>query len=418
MSLTRITSAVLSSNAVSAEKLANGSLTARTLANGAIESRHLAPSANLVSSVSTVQDNLTANVAQITANLNLTSTNVAAISTNVNIVSSNVGTNAANTIQNKANVDILLGNVVQLEANVDAVEARRVANLASVTFTGEVNVSDDLIIAGNLVVNGDTTTANSVNMIVQDRMIMLANSATGTPAADVGLLFNRGSEGNAAIFYDETETTFKVADTRDPSSNTSLSPVTLSNLAVGNLSYDGADLSTAIVDNRSGAISTVYATDLTASRALSSDSSGKIAVATTTLVELNYLSGVTGGIQAQIDLLDSQANAHDTFTKLNANINTVSGNVDAGVGLLKEVNAITSTGSNVFYAKVPSGTQHPTNIANVNVFIDGLRQKPDNPGTSNNDFVYNTSDASVTITDPSLPSGLEVLIDVLAPRPT
>lgn len=60
------------------------------------------------------------------------------------------------------------------------------AALAGATFTGQVNMSDDLVVTGNLTVNGDTTTANSVNLIVQDRMIMLANSATGAPSADVG----------------------------------------------------------------------------------------------------------------------------------------------------------------------------------------------------------------------------------------
>ena len=48
--------------------------------------------------------------------------------------------------------------------------------------------------SGNLVVNGDTTTANSVNLVVQDRIIMLANSVAGAPSADVGLLFNRGNQ--------------------------------------------------------------------------------------------------------------------------------------------------------------------------------------------------------------------------------
>lgn len=418
MALTRITSGVISANAVSAEKLANGSLTSRVLANTSIELKHLASSANFTGSVNTVQANLTANNIQFTANLNTTSTNVAAVTSNVNIVSGNVGGVAANTIQNKANVDIALDNVVQIVANVDIVQDNVAAIIdGSTAFTGEVTMSDDLIVSGNLVVNGDTTTANSINMIVQDRMIMLANSATGTPAADVGVLFNRGNQGNAAFFYDETATTFKIADTQDPSSNTSLSPVTLSNLAVGKLSFDGADLNTAITDNRSGAISTVYATDLTASRALSSDASGKIAVATTTLVELNYLSGVTGGIQAQIDLLDSQANAHDTFTKLNANINVVNQNVDSGVGQLKKVNVITTSGSNVFFVNTPSATQIPTDIEKVNVYVDGVYQHPDDPGTSNNDFVYDSSDASVTITDPSLPNGLTVIIDALCPRP-
>ena len=94
-------------------------------------------------------------------------------------------------------------------------------------------MSDDLVIAGNLVVSGDTTTANSINMVVQDRLLMLANSATGTPAADVGLLFNRGNQGNAAFFYDESAKTFKISDTKDPSTNTAISPVTSGNLDVG-----------------------------------------------------------------------------------------------------------------------------------------------------------------------------------------
>ena len=426
MALTRVTSGVLGSNAVSAEKLANGSITSRTLGNNSIELKHLSSSANFTASINTV----TANVNTLQANINTVASNVGSVIANVNVVTANVRDVAANSIQNRTNVTTALANVIQLNANIDvvsanvvAVEARRSSNLVSPTFTGQVTMDDDLIIAGNLIINGDTTTSNSVNMVVQDRMLMLANSATGAPTADVGILFNRGNQGNAAFFYDESATTFKVSDTKDPATNVSISPVTAGNLDVGILTaaavkFDGADLSTAITDNRSGAISTVYATDLTASRALSSDASGKIAVATTTLVELNYVNGVTGDIQTQIDAKDSQANAHDTFTKLNANINVVNQNVDSGVGLVKKVNTATSTGSsNVFYVATPTATQRPSDIDKVNVFLDGVRQTPDSLTGSNNDFVYNSADASVTITDPNLPSGLTVIIDALCPRP-
>ena len=131
------------------------------------------------------------------------------------------------------------------------------AALAGATFTGQVNMSDDLVVTGNLTVNGVTTTVSSTNLDVEDRIIMLADGATGSPSADVGLLFNRGNQGNAAIFYDESAKTFKLADTKDPKSNTSLSPVTASNLDVGILTssgvkFDGADLNTAISDNVSG----------------------------------------------------------------------------------------------------------------------------------------------------------------------
>ena len=87
-----------------------------------------------------------------------------------------------------------------------------------------------MLMLQNLIVNGDTTTANSVNMVVQDRMLMLANSATGAPSKDIGLLFNRGNQGNAAFFYDESAKTFKISDTKDPSTNVTLSPVTAGNL--------------------------------------------------------------------------------------------------------------------------------------------------------------------------------------------
>jgi fructose-specific component phosphotransferase system IIB-like protein len=50
-----------------------------------------------------------------------------------------------------------------------------------------------------------------------------------------------------------------------------------------------------------GAATTIVSSDLTASRALSSDVSGKVAVATTTLAELNFVNGVTSAIQTQLN---------------------------------------------------------------------------------------------------------------------
>jgi hypothetical protein len=167
-------------------------------------------------------------------------------------------------------------------------------------------MSDDLVVTGNLIVNGDTTTANSVNLVVEDRLIMLANSVTGAPSADVGILFNRGNQGNAALFYDESATTFKLSDTQDPASNTAISPVSASNLDVGILTavtvtQNGATLDDLISSNVDGAISSVNDTNLTASRALASDVSGKIVVSDVTSTELGYLDGVTSAIQTQLD---------------------------------------------------------------------------------------------------------------------
>jgi hypothetical protein len=55
------------------------------------------------------------------------------------------------------------------------------------------------------------------------------------------------------------------------------------------------------VGSITGAISTVVAVDLTASRAVVSNPAGKIAISGTTSTELGYLSGVTSAVQTQID---------------------------------------------------------------------------------------------------------------------
>ena len=133
-----------------------------------------------------------------------------------------------------------------IQTQLDAVEARRAANNITTTFT------DDVIVTGNLTVNGATTTINTTNMDVDDTMIMLANGTTGSPANDIGILFNRGDEGNAAFFYDESSVTFKLSDTKDPKSNTALSPVTAANLSVGILEV-GEEMTMTSTDDGSSA---------------------------------------------------------------------------------------------------------------------------------------------------------------------
>ena len=411
MALTRVTSTVLEANAVSAEKMANSSLTTRLYGIKSIEAKHFATSANAFS--------LTTNINLLTANINQTSANIAAAALNItastgNTVSllANVNLNAANTIQLQIN---LKANVNSVKANVDAAEANIAGILDGSTFTGQVNMSDDLVIQGNLTVLGDSITANTLNSVVQDRFILLANSVTGAPSADVGIFMNRGTSGNAALFYDESTKSFTVAETRDPDSNVVISPTGLANLAVGTLKYNGADLNTAITDNRSGAVSTVYKDNLTVSRALSSDGSGKIIVSDVTSTELGYLDGVTSAIQTQIDskiaTTTSAANDFITFTRLNANINVVSSNV--AVGLARKVNVIASatgegSGNNNFFVATPTGG-NPTAIDNISVSINGIMQ------AKTTDYIYTAGSGKVTFKDALIPDGLIVQITSFNP---
>mgnify|MGYP003109430110 CR=1 FL=1 len=182
----------------------------------------------LNANVDVVQDNVAAVESRRTANI------AGAIST---VLTGNLTGSRALASDSSGKISVATTTLAELnhvngvtsaiQTQLDAVEARRAANNITTTFT------DDVIVTGNLTVNGATTTINTTNMDVDDTMIMLSNGTTGSPSNDIGILFNRGAQGNAAFFYDESAKTFKLSDTKDPKSNTALSPVTASNLDVG-----------------------------------------------------------------------------------------------------------------------------------------------------------------------------------------
>lgn len=59
-----------------------------------------------------------------------------------------------------------------------------------------------------------------------------------------------------------------------------------------------------------GAATSIASSDLTVSRAVVSDGSGKVAVATTTATEIGYVNGVTSAIQTQIDGKAATSHTH------------------------------------------------------------------------------------------------------------
>lgn len=92
----------------------------------------------------------------------------------------------------------------------------------------------------------------------------------------------------------------------------------------------------------SGAATTITSSNLTASRALISDSSGKVAVSAVTSTELGYLDGVTSNVQTQLDAklesgdlsgllltknhtTDSMTAAQNATTEFSYTVPTVSG---------------------------------------------------------------------------------------------
>ena len=90
----------------------------------------------------------------------------------------------------------------------------------NLTVTGTTTVSGALTVTGNLTVNGTTTTVNSTNTTIDDNLLEL-NSGAASNANDCGIIIERGSTGNNAIFmWDESADTFTLGTTTATASTT------------------------------------------------------------------------------------------------------------------------------------------------------------------------------------------------------
>jgi hypothetical protein len=172
------------------------------------------------------------------------------------------GLNAYINEKANASVNIVAGDGITgggpLTGNVAiAVDASVVRTSGTQNIGGIKTFTDSVVIAGDLTVEGNTTTIGTTNLLVEDKFIELGANTVGTPVGDVGIYLNRGSQGNSAIYYDQSAGYFALADTLDPTTNTEVSPSSYAALRVGTLIVSNTSVVTNLnadaLDGQSGA---------------------------------------------------------------------------------------------------------------------------------------------------------------------
>ena len=198
---------------------------------------------------------------------------------------------------------------------------------------GKATFNSDVVVTGDLTVSGDDITmatntsgaaliadGTNFNPVVISGDISIGT--TGTAAIGSGVIVNADVSSSAAIAFSKmADLTASRALVSDGSGDVSVSAVT--STEVGYLDGVSSNIQTQLDAKQAtitGSATTIDTESLTASRAVISNSSQKIAVSDVTSTELGYLDGVTSAIQTQMDTKATTSYVNDAVAGLRTRI--------------------------------------------------------------------------------------------------
>jgi hypothetical protein len=94
--------------------------------------------------------------------------------------------------------------------------------ITSTKIANNFTYGSDLTITGNLTVQGEVTAIDTIDLVVEDPLILLARDQTGSPALDIGFIGKRGNEDNIAFVWDENTDKFAAAFTTSEVTNSTI----------------------------------------------------------------------------------------------------------------------------------------------------------------------------------------------------
>jgi len=113
---------------------------------------------------------------------------------------------------NQASIDLNAGGS---GSGTDSVNIKGTTSEITVEGSGSditIGLPDNVVIAGNLTVNGTTTSINTNEVSIGDNIIVLNSDEAGTPSQDGGIEIERGTSANSKLFWDESTDKWTVSD--------------------------------------------------------------------------------------------------------------------------------------------------------------------------------------------------------------
>jgi len=285
--------------------------------------------------------------------------------------------NSSKSITSSDGNSIKFGNPISTPS-ISSLIANTDLNISS-NGTGNVKVDDNLIITGNLTVQGNTANLSVNHLYVQDNIIDINAEVTGTPTSNAGIRVVRGDEPAVLLRWNESSTRWQVTNNgsdylslvgNDSSGNIQLGNNVVANTFIGNLTGTVASATTA------GTVTTNAQPNITSVGLLTSLSVGPNSsvtlTGTTGFVRANSIQGIDG-VNAIFPGYDSISGAVGIQTNLTVGV--------GGTG-----NLIANTGNAIFGSN-----------ANVKITGGSSGQVLSTDGTGN--LTWSTISGGSTITD-------------------
>jgi hypothetical protein len=102
--------------------------------------------------------------------------------------------------------DGLVANGVALDVNVNSDSLEIISDVVRLkdTISGDRTFQDSVTVNGNLTINGTTSYVYTENLLVEDNIITLNATWSGSPILNAGVEVNRGNETNASLIWNES----------------------------------------------------------------------------------------------------------------------------------------------------------------------------------------------------------------------
>jgi hypothetical protein len=155
---------------------------------------------------------------------------------------------------------------------------------------GSHNITLDtanVVIKGNLDIEGSQTTVDTTNLTIEDPIIILSRNNSTPSDIDSGILINRGAANNAAFYWNEGDDVFKAVTTTSNGTGTTIADTGLANIRVNTTPANANDAtSKSYVDSQ---ISGVASFNLK----VAGDDSAQVVIGSGNTLQFSGANGIT-----------------------------------------------------------------------------------------------------------------------------